>query len=59
MIARDANHFEFCGIILIFNADFHITISNVKIMANDYFKMVPDKKTGVTLTSQPVIPDHW
>ena len=28
-------------------ADFRITISNVKIMGNNYFKIVPDKLTGV------------
>ena len=42
--ARDANHSNFCGIIPIFKADFRITISNVKIMANNNFKMVSDKK---------------
>ena len=55
----DTNHHDFCEIILIFKADFRIMISNVKITANDDFKMVPDKITGVTLTSTPVIPDHW
>ena len=53
---RDANHSNFSGIIPIFKADFCITITNVK--ANNDFKMVPDKITGVTPTSTPVIPDH-
>ena len=54
----DANHSDFCGIIPIFKANFRITISNVKIAANNNLKMVPDKITGVTPTSTPVIPDH-
>ena len=58
-ICRDANHSDFCGNILIFKADFRITFSNVKITANDDFKMVPDKITGVTLNSTLGIPDHW
>ena len=32
----------------IFKADFCITISNIKITANNDFKMVPDKITWVT-----------
>ena len=55
--SRDANHSDFCGIIWIFKADYRITISNVKITANNDFKMVPDKITGVTPTSTLVIPD--
>ena len=43
----------------VFQVDFHITISNVKIMANNNFKMVPDKITRVTPFSTIVIPDHW
>ena len=39
-------------------ADFHITIWKVKITANNDFKMVPDKITGVTPTSTPVLPNH-
>ena len=56
VVSRDANHSDFCRIILIFKAGFRITILNVKITANNNFKMVPDKITGVTLTSTPVIP---
>ena len=41
----------------IFVADFCITILNIKIAANNDFKMVPDKITGVTSTSTPVIPE--
>ena len=53
--ARDANHSDFCGIIQIFKADFRITILNVKITANNDFKMVPNKITWVTITSAPVL----
>ena len=42
----------------IFKANFRITNSNVKITAHNHFKMVPNKITGVTPTSTPVIPDH-
>ena len=42
-ILRDANHSDFCGIITIFKANFRIKISDVKIPANNDFKMVPDK----------------
>ena len=55
-VYRDANHSDFCGILPIFKANFRIMILNVKIMANDKLKMVPDKITGVTPTSTPVIP---
>ena len=55
-ITRDANYSGFCGIIPIFKANFRITISNVKITANNNLKMVPDQITGVTPTSTPVIP---
>ena len=41
-----------------FKANFRITISNVKITANNNFKMVPDKITGVTPTFTMVIPYH-
>ena len=58
-LIRDANQSDFCGIILIFKADFRITISNIKLTTNDDFKMVPDKIMGVTLTSTLIIPDHW
>ena len=34
---RDANHSNFCGIIPFFEADFRITISNVKIPQNKEF----------------------
>ena len=51
LICRDANLFDFCQIIPIFKADFLIAISNIKITANDNFKMVPNKITGVALTS--------
>ena len=47
-----------CRIIPICKADFRITISNIKITANNDFKMVPDKITGVTPISTSVIPDH-
>ena len=40
---RDANHSDFCIIILIFKADFRIMISEVKIPANNDFNMVADK----------------
>ena len=53
---RDANHSDFCGIVQIFKVDFPITILKVYIRAIDDFKMVPDKITGATLTSTPVIP---
>ena len=43
LYSRDANHSDFCGIVPIFNANFRITISDVKIPANNDFKMVPDK----------------
>ena len=43
---------------MIFKAYFRITTLNVKIMANNDFKMVPAKITEVTPTSTPVIPDH-
>ena len=46
---KDANHSDFCGIILIFKADFRITILNVKITANNKFKMVQDKITVLLL----------
>ena len=45
---RDANHSDFCGIIPIFKADFHITTSEVQIPLNNDFNMVPDKIKGVT-----------
>ena len=54
--SKDANHLDFCGILLIFKADFRITILTVKITAKNDLKMVPDKITGVTPTSTPVIP---
>ena len=52
---RDANHSDFCIIILFFKADFRITISDVKIPQNNDFKMVPDKIKDVTLTYTPVL----
>ena len=55
---RDANQFNFCGIIPIFKADFCIAISNVNITANNRYKMVPDKIMGVTPTSTLVTPYH-
>ena len=58
MLSGGANHYNFCGILPIFKVNFPITISNVKITANNHFKMVPDKITGVTPTSTCVIPDH-
>ena len=48
---RDANHSNYCGIILIFKAYFRIRISNVKISANNNLKMVPNKIMRVTSTS--------
>ena len=48
--------------ILIFEESYpfsSLTIWNVKITANNHFKMIPDKIMGVTPTSSPVIPDHW
>ena len=54
VINRDANHSDFCGIIPIFKAKFSITISEVKIPANNYFKMVPDKIKEVTSTCTPI-----
>ena len=51
---RDANHSDFCVIIPIFKADFSITISDVKILANNDFKMVPDKIKEVTSTCTPI-----
>ena len=59
LVFRDANHLDFCGIMPIFKANFRIRISDVKITANNNFKMVPDKITGVTSTTTPVIPEHW
>ena len=53
-VSRDANHSNFSGIKQIFKAVFHITISNVKIKANNDFKMVPDKIMRVSRTSAPV-----
>ena len=57
-VNREANYSDFYGIILIFKADFRITISNMKIKANNNFKMVPDQITGLIPTSTPVIPDN-
>ena len=48
--SRDANHSDFCGIIPIFKANFRITISEVKIPANNDFTMVPDIIKEVTST---------
>ena len=50
--------FQFLWDHTVFKAHFCVTISNVKTTANYNFKMVPDKITGVTPTSTPVIPDH-
>ena len=57
LVCRDANHADFCEIVPIFKADFRITILNAKITANNNFKMVPDKITGLTSTSTPVEPE--
>ena len=41
---------NFCGIIPIFKPDFRITISSVKITANNNYKMVPNKiQTGLCI----------
>ena len=40
---KDANHYNFCGIILIFKSDSHYRFQVVKIWANNDFKTVPDK----------------
>ena len=55
---RDGNHSGFCGII-IFKADFRIMVLEVKIPANNDFKMVPDKIKEVTSTCTPIwIPEN-
>ena len=51
---RDANHSDFCGIVPIFKSDFHITISDIKILANNDFKMVPDKIKEVAPPCTPL-----
>ena len=53
---RDANHnhSDFCGIIPIFRADFHITISDAKILANNDYKILQDKIKEVTSTCTPI-----
>ena len=58
MLIGDANHYDFCGILPIFKANFHIMNLNVEITANNHFKKEPDKITGVTPTSSWVIHDH-
>ena len=57
-LSRDANHSDFCKSIPIFKANFHITILNVKFTSYNNLKMVPDKITGGTPSSTPVILDH-
>ena len=42
----------------IFKADIRVMILKVKITANNDFRKVPNKITGVIPTSIPVIPDH-
>ena len=56
--ARDANPSDFCGIIPIFKVHFRITILNVKITANNHFKMESIKITRITPTSTLIISDH-
>ena len=46
---RDANHSYFCGLLPIFKANFHITISDV-IPANNNFTLVLGKIKEVTST---------
>ena len=45
---------DFCGIIPIFQADFCIMISDVKIPAKNNFNKVPDKIKGVCPISTPI-----
>ena len=52
--SRDANHSDFCGIIRIFKSDFRITISDIKIPANNDFKSVPDKIKEVAPPCTPM-----
>ena len=56
---RDANHSIFCIIIQIFKADFCIMISDVIILANNDFKMVPDKIKKVTSTCTPIWKNYY
>ena len=51
---RDANHYDFCGIIPIFKANFRITIFDVKIRQIAVSKMIPDKIKEVTSTCTPI-----
>ena len=53
-LSRDVNHSNFCGIIPLIKANFHISISDVKIPANKDFNTVTDKVKGVTPTSTPM-----
>ena len=46
-------HFDFCGIVPIFKANFLILISAVKIPANNNFNKLPDKIKGVSLSATP------
>ena len=50
ILCRDANHSDLCRIIPIFKANFRSTISDIKIPANNDFKMAPDKIKEVTST---------
>ena len=47
--SRDACHSGFCGIIPIFKSDFHIRISDIKVLANNDFQPLPDKIKEVAL----------
>ena len=47
--SRDANHSDFCRIISIFKSDFHIMISDIKILANNDFQLLLDKIKEVAL----------
>ena len=51
---RDTNHSDFCGIISVFNSDFPIKISDIKIQANNNFKTMPDKIKEVAPPCTPM-----
>ena len=51
---RHANHSDFCGFIPIFKSDFRIMISDIKILANNNFKMVRDKIKEVAPPCTPM-----